>query len=450
MTEVNYAILGLARTGLSAIEFLQSKGIHRNNIYCWDDNHAVHATAHDRANILAVQQWPFHTLKFALVVPGFNPSHAYIQILKKNNVKIISDIDLFFKYYNSSAKVLAVTGSNGKTTVCTMLEHAFKVNNMKHTTCGNIGTPALSVLQKGAQDYYILELSSFQLYYTNELNLDASVIINITPDHLNYHGSFENYCHAKSNIISRNKNRLAVTWLPMAQSSAVDGIYNQLKDDYNIKLLGSSKGEADIYIKDNRFIMSRNSNDIILDYNTLSNINGLHNLYNIMSAYALWITCDLDGDLFINSLRSFQNKSHRQEVVKKINNVTFVNDSKATTPYSGLTAVEYYNNIYWLVGGKLENKNFQDFANYKDKITQVYTFGSGGKEIKDILDNLGIQSQCYDSIRNALEQIKQDIPLDCSGATVLFSPCCLSFDQFKHYEERGDYFKHLVKEMFNV
>lgn len=445
------ALLGIAKSTISTYEFLSQKGFL---VYIWDDNLEVNEK-HKNLNIVNFKDWNFKELDAIVISPGiplYHPKkHNIVQYIEKFNVSILTDIELFY-YFFPSFKYIGITGSNGKSSLVTLLFEVFKLAKKNVSLAGNIGIPIFSLKDLPKDSYIILELSSFQLSYFKDVKLNIAVLLNVSANHNKYHGGFNNYRDAKFNIFkNQTLNEYSIINLDQGYNSKL------IKENIltgNI-ITGSSKGKskADLYIK--KGILYKNKNpvkSIVYDFNKIFNRSG-NFLESVLFCYIIASLENIDINIFVKAISSFKGLEHRQEKIGTLNNIIFVNDSKATTAIAAKAALSNYSNIYWLVGGIKKSGSLNSCKSYYNKVKHVFIFGKD-KEIfaKELENNL--KYTCYGTLKEAttaafrLSVSSKDKDTK-EVITVLLSPVGVSFDEFNNFEERGKCFKSIIKDLIN-
>ena len=313
-----------------------------------------------------------------------------------------------------------VTGSNGKSSTCKMIEHIFKKNNINIKLGGNFGRPVLN-LKLNKKDIIIIEASSFQLSYSKFIRPDFAIILNITNDHLDWHLTKTNYIESKFKIFSnQNKNN-----------------YAYLSDNKLIKIYKKKRLKAKLKkVKVKKLNLLRNN---IKNKYLVSKIN----LDNISFAYEISKKFKIKDYLFIKAINSFKGLEHRYELFFSKNGIKFINDSKATSFESSKFAIKSNKNVYWIVGGLPKKGDHFKIESLKNKIKKAYIIGNFTKYFKDQL-NGKVSFQVSKKLNVAVKSILNNLKNKNKDATVLFSPASASYDQFKNFEDRGNQFKRLI------
>lgn len=372
-----------------------------------------------------------------IISPGISPSTDIVQKLTLLKKPIISDIELASYFINKP--IIAVTGTNGKTTVTSLITHLINNSGKKAISCGNIGKPLIEAVHEDV-DYFILEISSYQIYYSPTLSPYIAVLTNITPDHLDWHGGFENYVLAKKQLFAQQKENSwsILNYLdPIAKNISVKS-----KSFYFSSSNLNLSNESYFTFFDGECLRDNHLGSIIKKSEL--RILGLHNIENVLASIAVASILGIDKEKIVSGLKSFEGVEHRIEFVKEVRGKSFYNDSKATNPEATVKAIQAFGvdkKITLILGGRDKNTDLSKMIDsIKKYVSEVILFGEAKerfqKEIeKKSYDKLKIVKDLNEAINNSLKS-KTDI--------VLFSPACASFDMFKDYEERGKFFKELV------
>jgi UDP-N-acetylmuramoylalanine--D-glutamate ligase len=376
--------------------------------------------------------------------PGISDETPLVQQLLQNGTSVISEIEFAFRY--CKAKIIGITGSNGKTTTTLLLHHVLVNCGIKAGVAGNVGKSFAEQVATKDFDWYVLELSSFQLDGIKEFRADIAILLNITPDHLDrYKNSFELYADAKMRI---------------AMNSKPTDKFIFCEDDESIKAaMQRTKTEAELipftikkqlpkgaYIDHEQLIIKLTTNNqFIMSIHDLA-LQGKHNLYNTMASGIAGRVLDLRKELIRDSLSDFQNVEHRLETVGTIHGIEFINDSKATNVNSTWYALESVTkDTIWIVGGVDKGNDYdQLLALVQDKVKAIICLGvDNSKIIEAFRDHI----QIIEEAGSADEAVKKAYEIGRSGDVVLLSPACASFDLFENYEDRGYQFKNAVKSL---
>ena len=372
--------------------------------------------------------------------PGIPDTADLIKKLNEAGIKVISEIE-FAGYYTDAFKI-CITGSNGKTTTSMLTYHILKKAGFNVGLAGNVGDSFAKLVAEESYDYYVLELSSFQLDGMSDFKADIAILLNITPDHLDrYEHKMENYINSKFRII---KNQTADDWF----------IYN--KDDKNItgwlETASISAREAPFSLSDKLeqggYLNKEQITINIKDQFTMSihelALKGKHNVQNSLASGITSRILEIRKESIRESLSDFVNVEHRLEFVAKVHGIEFINDSKATNINSTWFALESMDNpTVWIVGGVDKGNDYAELLDLvKDKVKAIICLGKDNKKIKDTFT--GVVENIVEA-NNAMEAVAYGYRLAKKDETVLLSPACASFDLFENYEERGNEFKKAVR-----
>ena len=372
--------------------------------------------------------------------PGIPDTADLIKKLNEAGIKVISEIE-FAGYYTDAFKI-CITGSNGKTTTSMLTYHILKKAGFNVGLAGNVGDSFAKLVAEESYDYYVLELSSFQLDGMRDFKADIAILLNITPDHLDrYEHKMENYINSKFRII---KNQTADDWF----------IYN--KDDKNItgwlETSSISAKEAPFSLSDKLeqggYLNKEQITINIKDQFTMSihelALKGKHNVQNSLASGITSRILEIRKESIRESLSDFVNVEHRLEFVAKVHGIEFINDSKATNINSTWFALESMENpTVWIVGGVDKGNDYAELLDLvKDKVKAIICLGKDNKKIKDTFT--GVVENIVEA-NNAMEAVAYGYRLAKKDESVLLSPACASFDLFENYEERGNEFKKAVR-----
>jgi UDP-N-acetylmuramoylalanine--D-glutamate ligase len=389
-------VLGLGLSGNAAANVLVKSNA---NVFVFDDKKNK-SLVPKKTTWLNYKDWDWEKIDTLFVSPGIpinsTKTHEAIKIAKKNNVNILNEIDLFF-LTRPSAKIIGVTGTNGKSTTVALLNHILTFNKINSVIGGNFGLPACEIIDPGKNGVIILELSSYQLDGASKLSLHAAAIINITPDHIDYHEDFHNYIKSKLKIIS---------------------FLNQYS-----KLIISN---------DDPF---------------LKKIINTHNHINAAIAIALAQTMKLNEEQIKQAINTFKGLPHRLEQIFFSDKIRIINDSKATNGEATAAALSSFKNIFWIAGGRPKSDGIGKASNCLKNVLKIFLFGESSEFFsKQILAlNKHIPVIYCETLENATKlAIHKSQNSELKHIIILLSPAAASFDQFKNFEERGDHFKKAV------
>ena len=378
LKELSFLVYGLGLSGQSVIKFFKKNKI--KNLKIWDDKKINLLKKYKAKNL----KQTLNQVDFIILAPGI--SLLRNKNLRKFKKKIITDIDLFYLKNNDKYKTIVVTGTNGKSTTCKLLEHLLKKNNFKCSLGGNIGKPILN-LKVSKNSYVIIEASSFQLSHSKFIRPTYAFFLNLTNDHLDWHGSMKNYLNSKLKIFNlQNKNHYAL-------------VNNRFKRDFKNKKFLSK------FIPPEIFKFKKIKNKINNDY-----LNSGINDENMSFIFAFSKLIKIKENKLINSMKTFKGLPHRFEIFLKKKNITFINDSKATSFEATRSALSNLRNIYWILGGLPKKNDVIDLSKFKKNIIKCYLIGKDTnffqKHVKE-----KIVFSVTKNLKNSVIQILKDIKL---------------------------------------
>lgn len=411
---MKYIVFGLGISGKGAIQLLEKKKLE-------------YIVVDDKLGISSEEAKKL-TAKTDIVIksPGISWKNTYLQYCLENKIKIISEIDLALKYINPNTKIIAVTGTNGKTTVVTKIYELLKYVGYKASLGGNEGHSLAKIVADGKdQDFVVLEMSSYQLENKPTIKPYIALVTNLTPDHLLRYDSVDEYYNTKMNIFS-----------------------NQYEKDYAI--INQEDKEFKRIFKGTRAkIVAMNANKDFLNFDTV--LKGKHNIQNMLNIVTVAKILNIDESKIKEFLQKTKPLEHRMEVFFKIKNTSFINDSKGTNVESTLFAIDAYKNkkLYLICGGqdkKIDNsKLFEAIYKY---CNFVYLIGENAHLYEEDFKKNSYKNYInLNNLENVVKYIKEKVDLD-EEKYILLSPATASFDQYKSFEKRGEHFKELVKKYF--
>lgn len=375
--------------------------------------------------------------------PGIPEKTPLIQKIKAKNIPVISEIEFASRY--TKAKLICITGSNGKTTTTLLTYHIFKKAGLNVGLAGNVGKSFAYQVATENFDYYVLELSSFQLDDMYKFKADISVLLNITPDHLDrYDYKLENYINAKFRITQNQSSTDSFIYCLDDEITRKEVEKRNIPvHQYPFSILEDVTEGASL--KNEELIFNVNKSTFSMPANRLP-LPGKHNIYNSMAAGIAARIMDIRKDSIRESLADFHNIEHRLEFVATIHGVEFINDSKATNVNSAWYALESMSRpVVWIVGGTDKGN---DYTILKDLVREkVHTIVCLGKDNRKIISAFSTIVPFITEATSAREAVLKAAKASRQGDTVLLSPACASFDLFENYEDRGNQFKNAVREL---
>ena len=415
----HYAVYGLARSGLATVEALLASGA---KVTVWDGNESARGKLPSGATLLDLDEADLGQFDSLVVTPGLPLNrHPIAAKARAANLEIIGDIELFARARPELPphKVVGITGTNGKSTTTALVHHILQTAGVPSLMGGNIGLPILSQDPLPEGGVYVLELSSYQIDLTQTLDCDVAVLLNITSDHLDrYDDGFEGYAASKNRLLAmQSKDHFAViNWTAFLSGLILKGAKP------------SSSGFNGIHV------------DPELDQSWWPALQGPHNAENVNAASQVCAWLGLDDETIQRALRTYPGLPHRMERIREKDGVLFVNDSKATNATAAAPALAAFPAIRWICGGQAKSDNLDECAPHFAHVREAYTIGDASDLFARLLAPHIKVAECGD-LAHAVLRAANDAQ---AGETVLLSPACASFDQFRDFEARGDAFRTLV------
>lgn len=411
-----FAVLGLARTGLATCRALIASGAE---VLAWDNRDEARAAAPDGVQIADPMVADLAGFDGIVLSPGVPLNrHPIADRARQAHVPILGDIELFARARVSLPphKVVGITGTNGKSTTTALIHHILASAGLPAQMGGNIGLPILSQEPLPEGGVYVLELSSFQIDLTQSLACDVAVLTNITPDHLDRYDSFADYAAAKERLFTlQHVDQVAVI-------ATEDDPSRMIASRINHRLFRVSSKNAG-------------------DQSAWQSLQGPHNAQNVACARAVALALGVAEEAIEQALRSYPGLPHRMERVAERHGVLYVNDSKATNPTSTAPALAAFPVVHWIVGGQAKTKDLDACAPHFSHVKAAYVIGEAGPMFADLLSP-HMPVVAAGTLEAAVQHAAQAAQ---PGDTVLLSPACASFDQFRDFEARGDAFRAAVR-----
>lgn len=375
--------------------------------------------------------------------PGIPDKAPIIKKIKEKQIPIISEIEFAGRY--NKAKTICITGSNGKTTTTMLTYHILKSAGLNVGLAGNVGKSFALQVAENDFDYYVIELSSFQLDNMYSFKADVAILLNITPDHLDrYNYSFQNYIDAKMRIVqNQTEQDIFIYWDDDPNIAKELTKRNIISKKYPFSMKKNTHSKA--FTENNELKINTEDTDMSINLDILS-IKGTHNVYNSMAAALSASVMNIKKEDIRHSLSDFEGVEHRLEAVAKVRNILFINDSKATNVNSCWYALESMKTpVVLILGGTDKGNDYNEIKHLvEEKVHTLIFLGVDNKKLQDFFSNMGKKIISTESMEDA---VKSAYLSANKGDTVLLSPCCASFDLFKNYEDRGTKFKECVKNL---
>jgi len=419
-------IYGLGKSGLASYSFLKNN----NEVYVYDDYKINSKFDEIKKRQIEYKKINYYEFDVIIISPGIDIINCKIsKFLSKNKNKIITDLDVFYKC-NPNNVCITITGTNGKSTTCKILNNVLQDQKLDSRLVGNIGNPILNEKKINKSTIFVIEASSYQLEYSKYFKSKYSVILNISPDHLERHKTLSNYVNAKFKLIeNQSKNDVAFV-----------NINNPLIKKKLISHNFSSK-----VIKVNSIKVKKKIDQIKNPY-----FKSDGNQENLSFIFYICKYLKLSQKKLFYTLEKFKGLDYRQQIVYDSKNLQIINDSKATSYASSESLIKKFTNVYWIVGGI--PKQGDKFKLLKKNCINIraYIFGKYSKKFRNDLKNK-IKINYYSNLKITLNMIFKDFRKNFSNQKkyILFSPAGASFDSFKNFEDRGSYFNKLIKTYIN-
>jgi len=409
-------IYGLGKSGLSVFKFLKKN----NKITTYDDKIQI-----DNKKITKIK------FDYIIISPGININKCSLsKFLKNNSKKIHTDLDIFYDHYKKNTNI-AITGTNGKSTTAKILYDVLKDQKVDVRLVGNIGNPVLLEKKVTSKTVFVIEASSYQLEYSKLFKSNISLILNISPDHLERHKTINKYVSAKFKLV---KN----------QSKKDFAILNT--KNFYIKRELESKNFLSKVIK-----IEKNTNNIFLKKINNQYFNTDGNKENLKFILEVAKILKLKRNSLVKTLKKFKGLKYRQEKIFQSKKLTIINDSKATTFSSSVSLIKSLNNIYWIVGGQAKKGDKLLLSKKNCKNIKAYIFGTNKNFFISKIKKL-MKYESFLDLKSLVKKLSLEIKVDknITHKTILFSPSAASFDNFKNFEKRGEYFNQLIKKYINA
>ena len=424
-----YAVLGLGKSGLATVASLCAS---KAEAVLWDDNPQTRSEA-ERVGfqITDLSQADVKTFAALILSPGIPLSHPAVQRFQKTGVDVFGDMELLFRAC-PSATYIGVTGTNGKSTTTALIGHVLKSAGKKVQIGGNLGIAALALEPLDKDGIYVLEFSSYQLDLIRQNLISVAVLLNITPDHLDRHGSMKGYIDAKKRIFATAKQPQTL-------------IIGSGEDETRAAAQDATK-QSNLHIEK----IEDCKLEKFVEASSLPALPGAHNWQNAQAAFLACHALGVSDEQIVKGLKSFPGLAHRQQLVGEIGGMRFINDSKATNAEATGKALACYDNIYWIIGGKQKKGGLSGLEPFMPRIRHAFLIGEASENFAAWCE--GKVSYTHSgTLETATQQAAQMAWKEKSpNAVVLLSPSCASFDQFKNFEERGTLFASYVKALQTI
>ncbi|MDE2264382.1 MAG: UDP-N-acetylmuramoyl-L-alanine--D-glutamate ligase [Alphaproteobacteria bacterium] len=451
------AVFGLARSGLASVCALKAGGA---DVFAWDEKEELRAAAAaEGATVMPWQNWSWDKIAALVLSPGVPLTHPrphdVVVKAKEVGVEVIGDIELFAREIHPDpaapgrAPVIAITGTNGKSTTTVLIGHILSACGFDAQAGGNIGKSALGLAPSGLKTIYVLEVSSYQIDLSPGLRPDVAILSNITPDHIDRHGSLENYAAVKTRLLKQTVKRgLNVVGVDDPHGAA---IFTKLTSNGGAPCVPVSVGKVlgrGVFVLDGVLYDAQSERATkVMDLKAVEHLPGAHNWQNAALAYAATKPYVKDARAIAAVIASFPGLAHRIEDVGRVGKVRFVNDSKATNADATERALVCFPDIFWIAGGKPKEGGITPLAPHFSRVRKAYLIGEAANAFAATLEGK-VAYEISGTLESATASAAADAAQSPAPApVVLLSPACASFDQFRDFEQRGDAFRSFVAKL---
>ncbi|WP_137390770.1 UDP-N-acetylmuramoyl-L-alanine--D-glutamate ligase [Rhodoligotrophos defluvii] len=450
------AVFGLGGSGRAVVRSLLAGGAR---VSAWDDGEAIRSAVEIEGapviDLAAEDFTRFHALVLSPGVPLTHPEpHWTVRKAQAAGVEVIGDIEIFFREraaLGTRSPVVAITGTNGKSTTTALCGHLLKEAGRDVQVGGNIGTAVLDLAPLADGRHYVLELSSYQIDLAPSLHASAAILLNITPDHLDRHGTMAHYAEVKARIFAnQTADDAAVICVDDEHTSAIAERLSRAPATLRRVTIGRPI-EDGISVVDGVLaerVAARTVAEINL--NGLNSLRGSHNWENAAAAYGAMRAVGLTTEEIAAGFASFAGLAHRMQEIARIGDVRFVNDSKGTNADATAKALASFHDIYWIAGGRAKSGGITSLRPYFSRIVRAYLIGEAAEEFAATLAGKVDAVICGTLDRAVASAARDAVAERRHEPVVLLSPACASFDQFRNFELRGDAFCAAVRALDGV
>jgi len=445
LKEKKVLVAGFGKTGIACTDFLLQRGarvvVNDNKERSGFDNNTI-KRYEEKGIEFVFGKHPgklFLDVDIILISPGIDPRNLPHEEIRKKGIPVISEIELAYQF--AEGKIIGVTGTNGKTTVTTLLGELFKKAGYATAVCGNIGFPFITAVNdQSSYDYFIVEISSFQLEAVHTFRAHGGILLNISPDHMDRYAAQEDYVRAKWKIFLKQcENDWAIVNAMQADC------WKKMPSIHSRILEFSSKGSVTqgCFLKEGMIYYTDGSVPIPVMTTDMIRLKGMHNVENVMVCIIAAQQEHLDKEIVHEVISTFKGLPHRMEVVSEINGRIFINDSKATNPDAVVKALEgFKRKVIIILGGKDKELDYSDLKeSIQNHVKIAMLIGETKHKIYEAVKGTAVKILFPDTLEEA---VKTAYSLSEPGDIVLLSPACASFDMFKDYVDRGNTFKRIV------
>lgn len=445
----NVLVVGMGKSGIAASQALLKLGAHVS-VYDKkqedDMDPQLVQFFRNKQVVCFFDREPDHieTLDMIVISPGVPLDTGFVRRAQEVGAEVVGELEIAYRV--GQGKYVAITGTNGKTTTTTLVGEIFERSGRKTYVVGNVGVAVISkALSAQPEDWLVTETSSFQLETTKFFQPQVSALLNLTPDHLDRHKTWENYCAAKAKIFAnQNKEQYFVV-------NADDETCLSLAEGCPATVIPFSRRQVldrGCYLLEGKIVIRDNMGKVIeICQAEELKIPGNHNLENALAAAALSFYAGIEPEVIGEALRHFEGVEHRLEFAGEVDGIRFVNDSKGTNPEASIKAVEAMKDeIILIAGGYDKGANYDEFIrSFRGRVKHLILLGKTAPIIKEAAERLGFTDI---TMAKAMDEcVKIGYRLASPGDTVLLSPACASWDMYTCFEQRGEHFKHCVRDL---
>ncbi len=442
------ALFGLGGSGLATAQALKAGGAQ---VVCFDDDaDRVAQGAAGGLETMDLRDLDWSGVEALVLAPGVPLTHPAphwtVVLAREAGVEIIGDVELFCRERRRicpEAPLIAITGTNGKSTTTALIAHLLKTLGLDVEIGGNIGTPVLELGLPQPGRHYVVECSSYQIDLAPTLDPTIGILMNLSPDHLDRHGTMENYAAVKERLVAGSK--VAIVGVDDNTSSAIADRLELARKPV-CRIAGEKELAAGIYARHGHLLEAHDGSQVeVAQLGGIDTLRGDHNGQNAAAAFAALRALEQPADRIAAAFRSFPGLHHRMEVVTRLGRVLFVNDSKATNADAAARALSSFERIYWIAGGRAKEGGISSLAEYFPKIAKTFLIGEAAEDFGKTLEGrvpYVISGTLQQAVTDAAAEAAED---DARDIAILLSPACASFDQFPNFELRGVAFVDAVR-----
>lgn len=438
-------VVGLGKSGLSVFEACRKAGIET---VLWDDNAEGRKAAEEMgATFEDPATAEFSRFAFLCLAPGIPLTHPQphlaVEKAKAAGIEVIGDIELFHRA-KPRAKTLCITGTNGKSTTTALAGHILKESGTPSAVGGNIGEAAMTLPDLPDNAVYVFEMSSYQADLCTSFNPGISALINLSPDHIDRHGSMAGYAAAKERIFGGPGVAIV-----SADDEDSRGVAERIRKRARRRVISVSVERpltSGVFVSKEGVLFD--GKDKVLDLNTCRSLQGQHNWQNAAVAYAACREAGIAADVIARGMQSFTGLAHRQNIVTVIGSIPYINDSKATNDQAASMALRTFDPVYWIAGGRPKEGGYLECEKHLEHVRHAFLIGEAEEAMAAWLHPKNIHHTRCGTLDRAVEaahRMAQEEKRE--QAVVLFSPACASFDQFRNFEQRGEAFAAIVQKL---